>query len=59
MPNGLWDYLTLATTANPGGDGVPIVTNSIPLNLLRQGTNVLAVEVHQNSRGRCSDIVLG
>jgi hypothetical protein len=48
---------TLAEAANPGGEGVPVVTD-LPTELLVAGTNLLAVEVHQNSPAS-SDIVFG
>jgi hypothetical protein len=48
---------TLAPAANPLNEGVPIVSN-LPPHLLVQGTNTIAVEVHQNS-GTSSDVVFG
>jgi len=48
MPNGAVTCTTLAPAANPAGEGVFIVSN-IPPNLWVQGTNTVAVEVHQNS----------
>ncbi len=40
------------------GDAVVVGPTSLPANLLRPGTNVLAVQVHQNNLGS-SDIVFG
>lgn len=57
MQAGLIGYATLAQAANPAGEGVFIVSN-IPPNLLIQGTNTVAVEVHQNSL-TSSDIDFG
>jgi hypothetical protein len=48
MPAGSIGYNTLALAANPAGEGTFIVSN-IPTHLLVQGTNTVAVEVHQNS----------
>ncbi len=48
MPEGPATYNTLAVAANPAGEGVFIRTNLLQ-NLVRLGTNVIAVEVHQNS----------
>lgn len=50
MPTGMVHYLTLASTAVVGADQTnyfasPVLTSS----LLKEGTNVLAVEVHQAS----------
>ncbi len=47
----------LAVAANPAGEGTFIVSN-IPPGLWIQGTNTVAVEVHQNSLNS-SDIVFG
>ena len=57
MPAGVVGYNTLAPAANPLGEGVFIISN-VPTALLVLGTNVLAVEVHQNSLAS-SDIVFG
>jgi len=57
MPAGAVSYTTLANAANPAGEGVFVVSN-VPSSLLRQGTNVVAVEVHQNS-GTSSDVAFG
>ncbi len=45
MPTGSLMFTTLASSSNNG------ITNtfSIPINLLKEGNNVIAVEVHQNS----------
>ncbi|HRZ96894.1 MAG TPA: CotH kinase family protein, partial [Paludibacter sp.] len=45
MPNGTIQFATLASSSNNG------ITNSfnVPQNLLKEGNNVIAVEVHQNS----------
>ncbi len=57
MSPGTVRFDTLAIAANPGGEGVIIVSN-LPPTLMVTGTNVLAVEVHQNS-STSSDIVFG
>jgi hypothetical protein len=53
MPGGVIDNSTLAITAIPTEN--VFVDFSIPSNVLQEGTNVIAVEVHQNS-GLSSDI---
>ncbi|HWN97597.1 MAG TPA: immunoglobulin domain-containing protein, partial [Methylomirabilota bacterium] len=57
MPAGDPSNTTTALAANPLGEGVPIVSN-IPPNLTVRGTNVLAVEVHQNT-SLSTDVVFG
>ncbi|HWN96123.1 MAG TPA: immunoglobulin domain-containing protein, partial [Methylomirabilota bacterium] len=57
MPATVVTFNTLALTANPAGEGLFIVSN-LPPGLLVQGTNMLAVEVHQNSL-TSADIVFG
>jgi hypothetical protein len=53
MPAGPVDYLTF--TANAGDDGQTIFSSSIPINLLRAGTNIIAAEIHQDA-GTSTDI---
>ncbi len=50
-------YNTLAPAANPAGEGVFIVSN-LPPQLLLEGNNVLAAEIHQNSL-TSADIAFG
>jgi len=50
MPSGAITYLTRATSSRDTSD-----TGTIPVSLLRAGTNVVAVEIHQRS-GNSSDI---
>jgi hypothetical protein len=57
MPGGIVASSTLAPAANPGGEGVFVVTN-LAAPMIVEGDNVLAVEVHQNSP-TSSDIVFG
>jgi hypothetical protein len=57
MAAGAVTFNTLAQAANPAGEGVFIVSN-LPPSLLVQGTNYLAVQVHQNSLAS-SDIAFG
>ncbi len=57
MQAGPVTHATLATAANPAGEGIFVVSN-LPPNLLVTGTNTLAVELHQNSAGS-SDSVMG
>lgn len=57
LPEGNITANTLALAANPGGEGVPVVAE-LPTDLLVPGTNLLAVEVHQNSPTSL-DIVFG
>jgi hypothetical protein len=47
MPTGTVSYSTLATTALGGADESAWYSASISPSLLRAGTNVLAVEIHQ------------
>ncbi|MBI5387555.1 MAG: hypothetical protein HZA90_23085 [Verrucomicrobia bacterium] len=55
MPTTTIAWTTLAPTANPLGEGVAFVTN-LPPHMLVQGTNSLAVEVHQAGTAS-SDVV--
>jgi hypothetical protein len=57
MPTGTVSFSTLASVANPLGEGVFFNTN-LPSTLLVPGDNLLAVEVHQNST-TSADIVFG
>ena len=57
MPPGDVTYATLASAANPAGEGNFLVF-PIPAGLWVKGTNTLAVEVHQNSL-TSSDIAFG
>jgi hypothetical protein len=57
MPAGNVAHNTLALAANPQGEGVFMISN-LPPTLLVQGTNTIAVEVHQNSL-TSSDIAFG
>ena len=57
LPEGNIAANTLASAANPGGEGVPVVVD-LSTALLVPGTNLLAVEVHQNSL-TSADIVFG
>ncbi|HXJ60944.1 MAG TPA: hypothetical protein VNU68_30225 [Verrucomicrobiae bacterium] len=43
----VWDLAVLPSGPNPLGEGVPVVTNIVPSNL-REGDNVIAVELHQH-----------
>jgi len=43
----VWDLAVLPGGPNPLGEGVPVVTNIVPSNL-REGDNVIAVELHQH-----------
>ncbi len=54
MPAGTPSYTTLATTA-VSDDGTAWITASVPAGAFVAGTNVLAVEIHQNA-GTSSDI---
>jgi hypothetical protein len=47
MPTGVIDYLTNANVVAGGNDETTFFPFSIPLGLLVNGTNTLAVEVHQ------------
>lgn len=49
MPTGLVTYLTLATASIGGADETNFITGLIPTNYLVSGTNVIAVEIHQNA----------
>ncbi|NGO38758.1 hypothetical protein G4L39_05030 [Limisphaera ngatamarikiensis] len=49
---------TYATAQPPGGDATSPDAFPVPMNLLRPGTNVLAVQVHQQN-ANSSDIVFG
>ena len=49
MPAGAITFNTLAVVAVAGADETTYFESAIPANLLLSGTNVLAVEVHQNS----------
>src|SRR5436190_9580736 len=55
MPTGSIGYLTNASTSLGGGDEFIAVETNLSPALLRNGTNVVAVEVHQNS-GTSSDL---
>lgn len=57
MPGGTIGHNTTANAANPAGEGTFIVSN-IPPGLWVQGTNTMAVEMHQNGTGS-SDSVFG
>jgi CotH protein/chitobiase/beta-hexosaminidase-like protein/lamin tail-like protein/K319-like protein/Fn3 domain-containing protein len=47
LPSGSIDYLTRAPNSMGGADEYSFFSASVPPALLREGTNVLAVEVHQ------------
>jgi hypothetical protein len=49
MPSSKISYTTLAAKALNGADEVNYESTTIPPNLLRTGTNVIAVEIHQAS----------
>ena len=49
LPTGAVTYLTLAQAAAPD-DGTFWIPVDVPVGSLRAGTNVVAVEMHQNSR---------
>jgi hypothetical protein len=53
MAAGDVNYLTLAGQLGDNGDG--IFSSAVPLNLLRSGENLIAVEIHQGN-GTSSDI---
>lgn len=55
MPNGAINYLTVASGAVAGADEAAFYSTNLPSGSLIAGTNVLAVEVHQNA-GNSSDI---
>jgi hypothetical protein len=46
MPSADINYLTLAAASGSAGTAI---TGTLPLSALRQGTNVIAVEIHQNN----------
>jgi len=49
LPGGPIDYLTLAPNSIGGADEYAFFSTSVSPALLREGTNVLAVEVHQTA----------
>jgi hypothetical protein len=49
MPAGTITYTTLASAAVAGADETRFFTTNLPPSVLRAGTNLLAVEVHQSS----------
>jgi hypothetical protein len=49
LPNGTIDYLTLAPNSMGGADEYSFFSADVSPTLLREGTNVLAVEVHQTA----------
>jgi hypothetical protein len=51
MPAGAVDYLTLAATAVTGTDEYTYFSTTLSPSFLHAGTNLLAIEVHQNSSG--------
>ena len=55
MPAGAVDYLTPASAAVSGGDETTFYYAALNSSALRAGTNVLAVEIHQNA-ANSSDI---
>ena len=55
MPTGTIGFTTNATASLSGGDEFIAMETNLSPTLLRHGTNVLAVEVHQNS-GTSSDL---
>jgi hypothetical protein len=57
MPGGPIAFTATANTANPSGEGIPVVVN-IPGSFFVRGKNVLAAEVHQVAAGS-SDVVFG
>ena len=57
LPDGPLLPQTLALSANPLGEGIPIVSN-LSSGLFLQGTNAIAVQLRQNSQAS-SDIVFG
>ena len=58
MPTTSITYSTFATTTPSGGDATAFDVFTIPATNVIEGTNVLAVEVHQNS-STSSDVVFG
>jgi hypothetical protein len=57
MPNGTIGYLTSASAAGPATEGTYFRTN-FPGTRFRNGTNTVAVEIHQSGTGS-SDVVYG
>ncbi len=49
MPEGPIDYMTRANTSKGGAEESVFVDFELPAGLLREGENVLAVEIHQTS----------
>ena len=47
MPQGSFDYTTLASTNISSGDEATVNTFTVSSDLLVEGTNVIAVEIHQ------------
>jgi len=57
MPNGPIDYLTFASMVVGGTDEITFFPQAVDPSLLVNGSNVLAVEIHQANAGS-SDIIL-
>jgi hypothetical protein len=55
MTNGPVNYTTPALTSVGGSDEYTFQTTNLPPSLLRSGTNLLAVEIHQ-ANGTSSDV---
>jgi hypothetical protein len=55
MPGGAVNYLTLASGSVSGGDESALFSTNVPNSVLVAGTNVFAVEIHQNTNNS-SDI---
>ena len=51
MPTGTVSYLTLATSGVSGTDEFTYFTETLSPSFLHAGTNLIAIEVHQNSNG--------
>lgn len=51
MPTGTVSYLTLAASAVSGTDENTYFTTTLSPSFLHAGTNLIAIEVHQNSNG--------
>lgn len=51
MPTGTVSYLTLAASAASGTDENTYFTTTLSPSFLHAGTNLIAIEVHQNSNG--------
>lgn len=49
LPGGSFNYLTRAPNSISGTDEYTFYSTNVPAALLREGTNVLAVEVHQTA----------